>query len=305
MTALLHRLGWSLVVLFGVSLLTFSLAFVVPSDPARTVAGPKADPQTLQSIRRELGLDRPLVVQYVHYLWRLLRGDLGRSYLTRQRVLEAIVERLPATAALAGTSVVLSVLLGLALGLLTGSRPGSRLDLAVLVGSLVALSLPVFWVGMALLYVFAYHLRWLPLGGYGPVNVILPAATLAMGQGAYYARVLHGSLGEVLRADYIRTAHAKGLPPRVVYLKHALRNALLPLVTLIGLDFAGLMSGVVLTETVFNWPGLGRLAVEGIFNQDIPVIMGTVLFGAVLVVFANIAVDGLYVLVDPRLRHRA
>lgn len=305
MTALLHRLGWSLVVLFGVSLLTFSLAFVVPSDPARTVAGPKADPQTLQSIRRELGLDRPLVVQYVHYLWRLLRGDLGRSYLTRQRVLEAIVERLPATAALAGTSVVLSVLLGLALGLLTGSRPGSRLDLAVLVGSLVALSLPVFWVGMALLYVFAYQLRWLPLGGYGPVNVILPAATLAMGQGAYYARVLHGSLGEVLRADFIRTAHAKGLPPRVVYLKHALRNALLPLVTLIGLDFAGLMSGVVLTETVFNWPGLGRLAVEGIFNQDIPVIMGTVLFGAVLVVFANIAVDGLYVLVDPRLRHRA
>jgi len=304
MTGLLHRLGWSIVVLVGVSALTFCLAFVIPSDPARTVAGPKADAQTLQSIRRELGLDQPVAVQYVRYVGRLLRGDLGRSYLTRQRVLDAIWERLPATAALAAASLGVSVLLGVALGLLTALRRGSAVDLTVLIGSLVALSLPVFWVGMALLYVFAFRLRWLPLGGFGLVNVILPAATLALGQGAYYARVLHGSLGEVLDADYIRTARAKGVPPRTVYAKHALRNALLPLVTLLGLDFAGLMSGVVLTETVFNWPGLGRLAVEGVFNQDIPVIMGTVLFGAVLVVAANIAVDGLYLVVDPRLRHR-
>ncbi|MCK6554021.1 ABC transporter permease [Candidatus Binatia bacterium] len=304
MIALLRRLGWSLAVLAGVSALTFCLAFVVPSDPARTAAGPKADEQTLKNIRRELGLDQPVAVQYVRYLSRLLRADLGRSYLTRQRVLDAIAERLPATAALASVSLGLAVLAGVLLGLLTAPRQGSTFDFGMLVASLVALSLPVFWVGMALLYVFAYRLRWLPLGGYGLLNVVLPAATLALGQGAYYARVLHANLGEVLRADYIRTAHAKGLPPRTIYIKHGLRNALLPLVTLIGLDFAGLMSGVVLTETVFNWPGLGRLAVEGVFNQDIPVIMGTVLFGALLVVLANVAVDVIYVLVDPRLRRR-
>ena len=304
MSALLQRLGWSLVVLVGVSALTFSLAFVIPSDPARTVAGPKADAQTLDTIRRELGLDQPIVVQYVRYLGRLVRGDLGRSYLTRQRVLDAIWERLPATASLAAASLLLSVVAGVVFGLVTALRRGSAVDLGVLVGSLLALSLPVFWVGMAFLYVFAFRLRWLPLGGFGLANIILPAATLALGQGAYYARVLHGNLAEVLGADYIRTARAKGVPPHRIYLKHALRNALLPLVTLLGLDFAGLMSGVVLTETVFNWPGLGRLAVEGVFNQDIPVIMGTVLFGALLVVAANVAVDGLYLLVDPRVRHR-
>jgi peptide/nickel transport system permease protein len=300
--AFVQRLAWSLVILLGVTLLTFVLAFVIPSDPARTVAGPKADPETLATIRRDLGLDQPLLVQYAGYVARLARGDLGRSYVTRQNVWQAIMERLPATAYLALTSLAASAAIGIALGCLTSLRQGSAIDLGVLVGSLIALSLPVFWVGMMLLYGFAYRLRLFPLGGFGAVNVVLPACTLALSGAAYYARLLHTSMRGVLDQDFIRTAHAKGLPALRVYGQHALRNALIPLVTVLGLDFAGLMSGVVLTETVFNWPGLGRLAVDAVFNQDIPMIMGTVLFSAVLVVGANIVVDALYLAIDPRIR---
>ncbi|MFN8626041.1 MAG: ABC transporter permease [Candidatus Binatia bacterium] len=301
--ALLRRLGWSLIILLGVTWLTFVLAFIVPSDPARTVAGPKADAQTLATIRRELGLDQPVPVQYLRYLGRLLQGDLGRSYLTRQPVSTAIIERLPATAYLALTSLATAALLGIGLGCYTALRQGTAADMAVLVGSLIALSLPVFWLGMMLLYFVAYRARLLPLGGFGALNVVLPAATLALGNAAYYTRLLHTNMRTVLHDDYIRTARAKGLSSFRVYGRHALRNALIPLVTVLGLDFAGLMSGVVLTETVFNWPGLGRLAVEAVFNQDIPLIMGTVLFSAVLVVGVNIVVDAVYLAIDPRMRY--
>ena len=304
MKALLQRLGWSVVILLGVSGLTFAVAFIGPSDPARTVAGPKADRETLATIRKDLGLDQPWPIQYVRYLGRLVRGDFGRSYLTRQNVLQAILERLPATAYLAATSLTASALLGIGLGCVTVLWQGSAMDLGVLVGSLVILALPVFWVGMMLLYVLAYRWRLLPLGGFGGVNVILPACALSLHDAAYYARLLHTNMRTALEQDYVRTAHAKGLSPLRVYGKHALRNALIPLVTLLGLDFAGLMSGVVLTETVFNWPGLGRLAVEAVFNQDIPMIMGTVLFSALLVVAANIVVDLLYLGLDPRIRYR-
>lgn len=304
MIAVLQRLAWSLVIVLGVTSLTFAIAFIVPSDPARTVAGPKANPETLALIRTEMGLDRPLPVQYALYLQRVLRGDLGRSFLTRQSVFQAIAERLPATAYLALTSLAGAALIGMGLGCITALRVGSSIDLTVLVASLVALSLPVFWLGMILLYLFAYRLRWFPLGGFGAPNVVLPACTLAFGIAAYYARLLHTNMREVLGQDYVRTALAKGLPRLQVYGKHALRNALIPIVTLLGLDFAGLMSGVVLTETVFNWPGLGRLAVDAVFNQDIPMIMGTVLFSAFLVIGANIVVDLVYLIIDPRIRYR-
>src|SRR5262249_41474055 len=260
MIAFLQRLAWSVVILLGITLLTFLVAFVIPSDPARTVAGPKADPETLATIRHDLGLDQPLWVQYASYIGRLAHGDFGRSYVTRQHVLQAIIERLPATAYLALTSLAASALIGIALGCLSALRQGSTMDLGVLVGSLVVLSLPVFWVGMMLLYGFAYRLRWFPLGGFGARNVVLPACALALSGAAYCARLLHTSMRGVLDQDYIRTAHAKGLSTLRVYGQHALRNALIPLITVLGLDFAGLMSGVVLTETVFNWPGLGRLA---------------------------------------------
>jgi peptide/nickel transport system permease protein len=305
MITLFQRLAWSLVILIGVTFLTFVIAFIIPSDPARTVAGPKADPETLATIRKEMGLDQPVPVQYARYLGRLVHGDFGRSYLTRQSVLQAILERLPATAYLAVSSLGAAALIGIVLGCLTARRQGSTVDMAVLVGSLIALSLPVFWVGMMLLYFVAYRARLLPLGGFGLSNVVLPACTLTLGGAAYYTRLLHTNMRAVLDQDYIRAAHAKGLSPFRVYGKHALRNAIIPLVTLLGLDFAGLMSGVVLTETVFNWPGLGRLAVEAVFNQDIPMIMGTVLFSALLVVGANMLVDLLYLVIDPRIRYRA
>lgn len=304
MTNVVARLGSSIVILAGVSLLTFSLAFVIPADPARTLAGPKADKATLERIRRETGLDAPLAAQYGRYMRRLLRGDLGRSYVTRQDVREAIVERLPATAVLALSALGVALILGVGIGSWTATRAGQGSDLAVLVGALLVLSLPVFWLGLILLYLFGYWLRLLPLGGFAsPVHIILPALTLGLGSGAYYARLVHTNLREALRSDYVRTAVAKGVAPMVVYGKHALRNALLPLTTLVGLDLAGLLSGVVLTETVFNWPGLGRLAVDAVFSQDIPMILGTVLFSAVLVVTANMVVDVLYMAIDPRIRH--
>src|SRR5262249_26470067 len=256
MMVLLQRLGWSIVILLGVTLLTFTIAFIVPSDAARTVAGPKADAKTLETIRRELGLDQPLAVQYARYLERLLHGDLGRSYLTRQNVLQAIIERLPATAYLALTSLSFAALVGIGLGCVSAVWRQSALDLSVLVGSLVVLSLPVFWLGLILLYVFAYRLRLLPLGGFGVLNVILPATALALGEAAYYARLVHTNVSTALDEDYVRTARAKGLRPLQIYGKHVLRNSLIPVVTLLGLDLAGLLSGVTLTETVFNWPGL-------------------------------------------------
>lgn len=304
MIVLLQRLAWSTVILLGVTFLTFSVAYIVPSDPARTVAGPKADRETLAAIRKELGLDLPLPAQYARYMARLARGDFGRSYVTRREVREAILERLPATAYLALVSLAAAALAGIALGCVTALRQGSSVDLCVLVASLVVLSMPVFWIGMILLYIFAYRLRLFPLGGFGGSNVVLPAATLGLGMAAYYARLLHTNMRTVLGQEYVRTAHAKGLSRLGVYGKHALRNAVIPLVTLLGLDLAGLMSGVVLTETIFNWPGLGRLAVDAVFNQDIPMIMGTVLFSALLVVGANIAVDVLYLAIDPRIRYR-
>lgn len=301
-----HRIVASLITLLGVSVVTFVLAFVLPADPARTIAGPKADAVTVAAIRAEIGLDRPLPQQYLAYLGRLARGDLGRSYLTRQAVAEAIVERLPATASLAVLAMLIAVSGGLAVGSLTAFHAGRPVDMAALVIGLAVLSMPVFWVGFLLLYAFAYRIRLLPLGGYGGFShAILPACTLALGLGAYYARLVHGSLVVVLAQDYVRTARAKGLGNVAIFLRHALRNALLPVVTVMGMDFAALMSGVVLTETVFNWPGLGRLAVEAVFNQDVPMIMGTVLVGALLVVAANVLVDVLYPWIDPRIREQS
>ncbi len=298
--AVLRRFVWGSVVLFGVTAVSFTLSTILPSDPARMVAGPKADDVTVQRIRKELGLDRPVYVQYLRFLDRLAHGDLGRSYVTRQRVLDAIGERLPATLFLAGCSWVAAAMLGIAGGCL--ATLWARSEAGFLIGSLLALSVPPFWLGLLLLYFFAYRLGWFPLGGYGLRNVVLPAAALAMGNAAYYARLVHSNLGSVLEQDFIRTAYAKGLNRLRIYGQHALRNALIPVITVLGLDLAGLMSGVVLTETIFNWPGVGRLAVEAVFNQDIPMIMGTVLFSALLVVGANLLVDLIYQIVDPRVR---
>ncbi len=306
-----RRVLRAITTLLGTTLIIFVLVRVVPADPAVTIAGPKADPETLAAIRKDLGLDDPVVVQYGRYLTGLARGDLGRSYMTGRRVADVIVERLPATAWLALTSLALGFFLGLVLGIVTAARRGSLIDVAVLLGTLIGLSIPTFWLGNLLIYEFSYRLKLLPLGGYGsggawwrpnPLNLILPAITLAIVEFFFYARFVHTNVGGTLASDYIRTARAKGAPPARLYFVHALRNALIPIVTLLGLDIAALMSGVVLTETVFNWPGLGRLAVQAVFNLDIPLVAGTVLFSAVLVLVANLVVDLLYGVIDPRVQ---
>ena len=307
----LRRVLRALTTLRGTTLIIFVLVRVVPADPAVTIAGPKADPETLAAIRKDLGLDDPVVVQYGRYVGRLVRGDFGRSYMTGRRVADVIAERLPATAWLALTSLALGFFLGLVLGIVTAARRGSLIDVAVLLGTLIGLSIPTFWLGNLLIYEFSYRLKLLPLGGYGsggawwrpnPLNLILPAITLAIVEFFFYTRFVHTNVAGTLASDYIRTARAKGVPPARLYFVHALRNALIPIVTLLGLDIAALMSGVVLTETVFNWPGLGRLAVQAVFNLDIPLVAGTVLFSAVLVLVANLVVDLLYGVIDPRVQ---
>jgi peptide/nickel transport system permease protein len=300
---LVGRLAWAVVILLGTTFITFAIVFVVPGDPARVVAGPRADAATLTTIRHELGLDRSLPAQYGQYLWRLLHGDLGRSYANRQPVATTLARRIPATATLAGAGLLIAVVIGLAGGLATASFAGGWVDRVTLVGSLTILSAPVFWLGMIGLYYLGFRWRLVPLGGAGSLrHLILPAFVLGLGSGVYYARLLHTNLQDVLALDYIRAARARGVGPVRLLGVHALRNAALPLLTIVGLDFAALMNGVVLTETVFHWPGLGRLAFDAVLALDVPVIMGTVLLSAALVVATNLVVDLLYRLVDPRIR---
>lgn len=298
-----RRIVFGAVVLLGTSLITFLIAFVIPADPAVAMAGAKADPQTLATIRHELGLDQPLYVQYGRYLDRALHGDLGRSYIRRQSVTQLIASRFPATAILAVSAMVVSLALGVIMGMIAAAWRERAIDHVLLLISLGLVSIPVFWLGTMLLIAGGLYLRDFPLGGFSGIkSLVLPTTTLALGSAGYYSRILHTNLIDVLGQDYIRTARGKGLTPTRTMLKHGMANALLPLVTLAGLDLAGLLSGVVLTETVFDWPGIGRLAFEAIFNLDIPLVMGTVLFAAFLIVVANLAVDLLYLWLDPRIR---
>jgi peptide/nickel transport system permease protein len=298
-----RRIVFGIAVLIGTSIITFAIAFVIPADPAITMAGAKADPQTLATIRHELGLDQPLYIQYARYLGRALHGDLGRSYVRRDSVAHLIASRFPATALLALTAMLVSLVLGVLLGCIAAAYRGEATDNALLVFSLALVSMPVFWLGTMLLIVGGLYLGSFPLGGFsGPSSLVLPTLTLALGSAGYYSRILHTNLADAMDQDYVRTARGKGLSGARAMMRHAMANALLPLVTLAGLDLAGLLSGVVLTETVFNWPGIGRLAYEAIFNLDIPLIMGTVLFSAFLIVMANLSVDMLYAWLDPRIR---
>ena len=299
----MRRLLRALSTLLGTTLILFILVRVIPADPAVSFAGPKADPETLAKIRADLRLDDPVLLQYGRYVAAVARGDLGRSYVTERRVVDVIAERVPATALLALTSVALAVGLSFTIGILTALRAGSYTDLGVLLVSLVGLSLPTFWIGNILIYLFSARWRIAPSGGYGTwQHLLLPAATLTFVKTLLYARLVHANVSETLGRDFVRTARAKGVTAPRLLVRHALRNALLPVVTVVGLDAAELMSGLVLTETVFNWPGLGRLAVQAVFGLDIPLMAGTVLFSAALVLLGNLAVDLLYGVIDPRVQ---
>ncbi len=300
---LIRRVFFGAFVLLGTSLITFAIAFMVPADPAVAMAGAKADPHTLATIRHQLHLDQPLYVQYGDYLARAVHGDLGRSYIRRESVTRLIVSRFPATALLAICAMALSLILGITMGLVAAAYRDSAIDNSLLVASLAMVSMPVFWLGTMLLIAASALTRSIPLGGLaGWKSLILPTVTLALGSAGYYSRILHTNLGDAMEQEYVRTALGKGLSRAQAMTLHAMPNALLPLVTLAGLDLAGLLSGVVLTETVFNWPGLGRLAYEAVLSLDIPLIMGTVLFSAFLIVIANLLVDLMYAYLDPRIR---
>jgi peptide/nickel transport system permease protein len=299
------RLLQAFIVLMGVSFVTFVLAFLVPADPARMVAGHSANAATIASIRAQLGLDQPLPVQYIRYMGQLIHGDLGRSYIQRIGVTELILSRLPPTLYLMVGAIVFELLIGLVSGIYAAVRRNTVGDRAVMVASFVGVSAPQFVVGLILLYVFAYQLAWFPLGGYDSWrSLILPALTLGIAGGGFYSRMMRSSLVNVLKQDYIRTARAKGAGEWLVVFKHALRNAIPPIIAMIGLDIGLFMGGAVVVETVFGWPGIGQLTWQAIQVLDIPVIMGVVLVGAVAIVLANLIADLLLPIVDPRIQLR-
>ncbi|MDX2139562.1 MAG: ABC transporter permease [Chloroflexota bacterium] len=304
MTAyLIRRLIGAVGVVFGVATITFLIVYLMPGDAARMFAGPRAPEETVQRIRVLWGLDQPLPVQYVRYLGRALQGDLGNSTRDQRPVLQAIGERLPPTIQLALAGLFVELLIGIPLGILAATRPGSLFDQIANIFGLIGISIPPFALGLVSLYVFGFLVPIFPLGGYGtPLHLVLPALVLGLGGASFYARVLRTNLLDVMGEDYIRTANAKGLSPSRVLNRHILRNALLPTITLAGLDLALLLGGVVVIEAVFGWPGIGLQAFNSIRNQDTPMIMGTVLVASIAVVFINLLVDLFYATLDPRVR---
>lgn len=298
------RVALGLLTILGVIVLTFLLMFVVPGDPARAIAGPRATPQTLALVRHNLHLDAGLGSQLWSYVIGVLHGDLGVSYVRREAVSTLLLERLPATALLAVSGLVLSVLSGSALGVWDGLRRRRSPVLATV--NIALLSIPTFSLAFALLLLFGYELSLLPItGGTGAANLVLPAVTLGLFGLPYYASVVRDGMQEVLAAPYTRTAVAKGLSRRRIVVRHVLRNALSPVITMVGLDFALYMSGVVFVESVFAWPGIGQLQTQAFADLDRPVLMGTVVVAAVVVVIANILADVVRMVVDPRTRQEA
>ena len=302
---LARRLLQAALILLGVSFITFFLLYVLPADPVRQIAGRSATAQTVENIRSQLGLDQPFIVQYWRYLTGLLQGDMGRSYLQRSEVADLIAARLPATLILMAAAIACELVFGLTMGVLAALRRGTPIDTGLMLTSFVAVSAPQFVVGLLLLYVFAVKLGWFPIGGYGTAaHVVLPAVTLGILGSGWYARMMRSSMIDVLRQDYIRTARAKGLARRRIIFGHALPNAILPIVAMIGIDIGIFMGGIVVVESVFGWPGIGQLSWQAIQRVDIPIIMGVTLVSACAIVLGNLLADLVTPFIDPRIRIR-
>ncbi|MBN2906848.1 MAG: ABC transporter permease [Rhodobacteraceae bacterium] len=298
-----RRLGESLLILLGISLVTFALLYLFPADPARQIAGRSATAETVASIRAQLGLDQPFYVQYGRYLGNLLQGDLGRSYLQRTEVSELIAARMPATLLLMLAAIVVELILGLTIGVVAALRRNSAIDQTLMVFSFVTISAPQFVVGILLLYVFAVKLSWFPIGGYGTLaHLVLPAITIGLLGTGWYSRMMRSSMIDVLAQDYVRTARAKGLGKLRIILRHVAPNAILPVIAMIGIDIGLFMSGIVVVESVFGWPGIGQLAWQAIQRVDIPIIMGGTLVSACFIVLGNLLADLIAPLVDPRIK---
>ena len=304
LTYVARRLLLAVPVLLGVVFVVMLTVELIPGDAVALMLGEHATPEAVARLRDYLGLDKPLMVRYAAYVGHVARGDLGRSIQQNRPVVDELADAWPATLELTVAALVLAAAAGVAAGVVSAVWPNSLFDAAARVGSLFGLSMPVFWTGLVLIVVFALWLPWLPVGGTGSLgHLVLPAVTLALPSVAMVARMTRSSVLEVLREDYVRTARAKGVAERLVVSKHALRNAAIPILTLLGLQAGQLMGGAVLTETVFAWPGLGRLAYEGISSRDFPVIQAVVLTTAAIVAVVNLCVDCLYAVIDPRIRY--
>lgn len=301
----LTKLVLTIPLLLGVSLLVFILGALTPGDPVAILLGEGAPPEEVQRLRARLGLDLPWYLQYGHFLLRALQGDLGLSYRSKLPVVAEVLGRFPATLELTAAAMTFALLLGVTLGVLAALQPNRLLDRLAVGLAVLGSSMPVFWSGLLLILLFSLTLGWLPASGRGGLErLILPALTLGLGAAAVITRLTRASLLEVLNQDYIRTARGKGLAERVVVVRHALRNALIPVAAAAGLQIGSLLAGAVLTETVFAWPGLGRLTVQAVEQRDFPVLRGAVLLSATVFTLVNLGLDLLFAYLDPRIRYR-
>ena len=300
---IVRRILQTIPVLFGVIVITFILMYMVPGDPVVSMVGERYDEETIHKLRKELHLDDSLPMQFVHYVSNVMRGDFGKSFITGGSVSEELLIKFPNTLILAVASMIIAIITGLTMGIVSSLKPRSILDKITMFFALACISAPVFWVGLMLILFIGVFLRWLPPTGFGGVEyIILPAITLGLRSAAYLARLTRATMLDVLNQDYIRTARMKMLPEWKVVLKHGFPNILIPIITVIGTDFGSYLSGAVLTESIFGWPGIGRYALEAILKRDFPVIQGTVLFMALMFILANLIVDIFYGIVDPRIR---
>ena len=303
-TYVLHRLAQSALTLLGVSVLVFVILRVLPGDPARMLLPDGAPESAVAELNRQLGLREPLVVQYGLFLSSVARGDFGQSFQYRAPALRVVLERLPATVQLTLAAMLITVAAGVSLGIFTAVRRGTRYDVAGTIVAVLGQSLPNFWLGIMLILLFGVALRWLPTSGFaGWTSLVLPAVTLAAFSTALVARLTRSSMLEILNRDYIRTGRAKGLAERSVVFRHALRNAAIPVLTVIGLQIGALLGGAVITESIFAWPGMGKLIVDAIFFRDFPVVQTVLILSATVFVVINLAVDLLYTVIDPRIRY--
>ena len=309
---ILRRLGWSVVVLFAIAVLTFFVTFILPADPARMIAGIRATPEDVERIRHALGLDQPFLVQLGSYLSRLVQGDFGHSYIQNRSVLGLVLERFPATLQLAVAGLFVALAIGLPLGVFAATHKGKSSDRASTIFTSVLVSAPSFLVGYLLLLFLAFepqvlaHVEIFPIGGYKPLDIrylALPAITLGIGAAAYYTRLTRTAMIDELSRDYVRTAHSKGVGTRTVLWRHTFRNAFGPVLSQIGLDLGFFLGGVVVVERIFSWPGIGKLTIDATREFDYPILMGVLLVTSVLVVLANLVADIAYGYVDPRIKY--
>lgn len=299
-----RRLLMMLPTLVGVLVVTFFLLDIAPGDPVLAMVGERADPATIARLRADLHLDDPIPARFGHYLWGVVRGDLGRSYITQRPIAQDLRERFPKTVELALAAMTLAAAGGITLGVLSAVRPGGAVDRFAMLVSYVGVSFPVYWVGLLLILVFAVALRWLPPSGSGGLAyLVLPAVTLGMRSIAFLARMTRAAMLDVLSSDFVRTARAKGAGEAAVVLRHGFRNALIPVITVLGLDTGSYLTGSILTETIFGWPGLGRYVLSAIDKRDLPAIQGSILFMSLVFLLVNLVTDLVYAKADPRISY--